>query len=142
VLHKNRVPLALAWYGGPEAMRLGSAVQTEGLGFAVVFAEVPVDRGLEVEQRLEDAELQFGSRGTESLQTRRWREMDSNPRSPERRALPVDEPYTVQRQARSGTPTVYGHAKRSSLDVAETQQDAPTPGDARDRSKTSSLPGR
>jgi hypothetical protein len=69
VLHKNRVPLALAWHGGPEAMRLGSAVQTEGLGFAVVFAEVPVDRGVEVEQRLEDAELQatMGKQGAENL---------------------------------------------------------------------------
>jgi hypothetical protein len=49
--------------------RLGSAVQTEGLGFAVVFAEVPVDRGVEVEQRLEDAELQatMGEQGAENL---------------------------------------------------------------------------
>src|SRR5712671_3403964 len=43
----------------------------------------------------------------------------------------VDEPYTVRRQARSGTPTVYGHAKPLSLDVTATQQDAPSPGDGR-----------
>jgi hypothetical protein len=48
--------------------------------------------------------------GTKGSQTRRWREMDSNPRSPEGESAAVDECYTVQRQARSGTPTVYGHA--------------------------------
>jgi hypothetical protein len=63
------------------------------------------------------------------------------PSVPRGESAAVDEPYTVQWQARSGTPTVYGHAKPSSLDVTVTQQDAPSPGDARDRSKTGSLSG-
>jgi hypothetical protein len=50
-------------------MRLGSAVQTKGFGFAVVFAEVAVDRGLQVDQRVEDAAPQApaGERGEERL---------------------------------------------------------------------------
>ena len=63
------------------------------------------------------------------------------PSVPRGESAAVDEPYTVQWQARSGTPTVYGHAKPSSLDVTVTQQDAPSPGDVRDRSKTGSLSG-
>ena len=57
----------MVWRPGSDAV--GITVQTEGLGFAVVFAEVPVDRGLEVEQRLEDAELQptMGEQGEENL---------------------------------------------------------------------------
>jgi hypothetical protein len=38
---------------------------------------------------------------------------------PPRGSAAVNEPYTVQRQARSGTPTVYGHAKPSSLETPE-----------------------
>jgi hypothetical protein len=38
--------------------------------------------------------------------------MDSNPLSvPRGESAAIDESYTVQRQARSGMPTVYGHAK-------------------------------
>ena len=41
----------------------------EGFGFAVVFAEVAVDRGLQVDQRAKDAALQppAGERGKEGL---------------------------------------------------------------------------
>ena len=53
------------------------------------------------------------------------------PSVPRGESAAVDEPYTIQWQARSGTPTVYGHAKPSSLDVTVTQQDAPSPGDGR-----------
>src|SRR5712664_597801 len=51
------------------------------------------------------------------------------PSVPRGESAAVDDPYTVRRQARSGTPTVYGHAKPLSLDVTATQQDAPSPGD-------------
>jgi hypothetical protein len=50
------------------------------------------------------------------------------PSVPRGESAAVYEPYIVQRQARSGTPTVYGHAKLSSRDVTATQQDAPSPG--------------
>jgi hypothetical protein len=38
-------------------MRVGIGSPDEGLGFAVVAAEVPVDRSLEVDQRMEGAAL-------------------------------------------------------------------------------------
>ena len=51
-----------------DAVRIGGS--DERCGFAVVLAEVAVDRGLEVDQRVEDASLQTptGERGEEGLQ--------------------------------------------------------------------------
>jgi hypothetical protein len=48
---------------------IGIGGPDKGLGFAVVLAEVPVDRGLEVDQRVEDAALHApaGERGEEGL---------------------------------------------------------------------------
>jgi hypothetical protein len=43
-------------------MRSGSAVQTKGLGLRFVLAEIAVDRGLEIDQRMEDAALQAAAR--------------------------------------------------------------------------------
>jgi len=61
----------------------------EGLGFAVVLAEVAVDRGLQVDQRVEDAALQApaGERGEEGLDrigpgARGGREMERPARVP------------------------------------------------------------
>src|ERR1700756_2614352 len=48
---------------------VGNGGPDEGCGFAVVFAEVSVDRGLQVDQRAKDAALQqpAGERGKEGL---------------------------------------------------------------------------
>ena len=63
--------------------RSGSAVQTKGFEFAIVLAEIAVDRGLQIDERAEDAALQAatgqgldrigpGARGGGEMESPAW----------------------------------------------------------------------
>src|SRR5512132_933835 len=89
-LNQHLVPSA---GGGDDGLRVGGP--DEGFGIVVVLGEVAVDRGLEIDQRVEYATLQAapGELGEEALDgiepgRRGWREVEGPARVASERARP------------------------------------------------------